>query len=64
MGLSLANKYGLKISEAAEYFGIGEGTLRALLSAKEMEKYVLKIGNRSIVKRKMLEEYLNTVDII
>jgi len=49
----------LTLAEAAEYTGIGVNKLRAL-SDQEYCNYVLWVGNRRMLNRKKLEEYLDT----
>jgi len=51
------NKYALTVEEAAQYTGIGMNKLR-LMSDGEDCKFVLWVGNRRLLKRKCLEEYL------
>ena len=49
----------LTLAEAAEYTGIGVNKLRAL-SDQEYCNYVLWVGNRRMLNRRKLEEYLDT----
>ncbi len=49
----------LTLAEAAEYTGIGVNKLRTL-SDQEYCNYVLWVGNRRMLNRKNLEEYLDT----
>ena len=54
----------LTVREAAEYFGIGEHKLRDLLD-KNLEKNLsVWNGNRQLIRRKRLEEYLDDCDSI
>lgn len=48
----------ITLSEAADYTGIGVNKLRELSSAENCP-FVLWIGNRRLIKRKKLEEYLD-----
>ena len=48
----------LSLREAAEYSGIGINRLRELASSDEC-KFVLRVGNRRLFKRKLFEEFLN-----
>lgn len=57
-------KYMLTIKEAAEYFHIGEQKLRTFIDQNSGEPYLITIGNRTMVKRKMFEEYLNGLGAI
>ena len=47
----------LTIQEAVEYSNIGETTIRKLLHEKGCP-FLLKIGNRHLVKRKEFEKYI------
>lgn len=47
----------LTIIEAAEYFNIGRNKLVELVG--DSENFVLRNGNKRLIKRKNLEEYLN-----
>lgn len=49
-------KLNLTIEEAIAYSNIGENTLREEL-AKPYCPFVLKIGNRKLIKRKEFEEW-------
>jgi len=51
-------KYSLTIWECAEYFGIGEKKIRQLIKNNPNADYVLKIGNKTLVKRRSFENYL------
>ena len=48
----------LSLREAAEYSGIGINRLRELASSDDC-KFVLRVGNRRLFKRKLFEEFLN-----
>ncbi len=52
-------KYCLTIKEAARYFGIGEGKLRFFLRDHPDEDYVIWIGNRCLLKRKLFELFID-----
>lgn len=51
-------KYSLTISECAGYFGIGEKKIRQLISCEPDAGYILRIGNKTLVKRRAFEQYL------
>ena len=53
------NKYMMTIREAAEYFHLGEKKLRQIVDEDTSAKYLMKNGNRVMIKRKLLEKYLN-----
>ena len=50
-------KANLTIEEAAAYFGIGMNKLREL-TEDEQCKFVLYIGSKRLIKRRMFEQYL------
>ena len=50
-------KINLSIKEASEYSNIGVSTLRSLLQEKGCP-FLLKIGNKHLIKRKEFEQYL------
>lgn len=58
MEIPVKDKINLSIKEASAYSGIGETTIRRLLSEKGCP-FLLKIGNKQLIKRKNFEEYLS-----
>lgn len=50
-------KVNLTLSEAASYYGIGVNKLRELTDGDNC-KCVLWVGNKRLIKRKAMEEYL------
>jgi len=50
-------KVNLTLEEAASYFGIGVNKLRELTSGDDC-KCVLWVGNKRLIKRRPMEEYL------
>ncbi len=57
VSVPLWEKQNLTLSEAAEYFGIGQNKLRALTETRNCN-FVLFVGNRRMIKRKVFEKYL------
>ena len=53
-------KSNLSIEEAALYSGIGQNKLRELTDADDCP-FVLWIGSKRLIKRKMLDKYMATV---
>lgn len=51
-------KAALSIEEAAAYTGIGENKLRELTQYDRCD-FVLWVGNKRLIKRKKLEEYID-----
>lgn len=50
-------KQNLTIKEAAAYSGIGEHTLRSLVKQKGCT-FVLCVGNKHMIKRKLFDKYI------
>ena len=57
-------KYMLTLREAAEYFHIGEKKMRQIVEENMDAKFLLENGNRIMIKKKLLEEYLNDASVI
>lgn len=55
--ISISDKLNLTIKEATIYSGIGETTIRGLLKEKGCP-FLLRIGNKQLVKRVEFEEFL------
>lgn len=53
-------KLNMTVKEASAYSGIGEKTLRNMLSQRGCS-FIFKVGNKNMVKRKEFEKYLDTV---
>jgi len=52
-------KYTLTIREAAEYFHIGEKKMRQIVDENGDADFILMVGNRAMIKRKLFEEYID-----
>ena len=50
-------KSNLTLEEASAYFGIGINKLRDISNEKNC-KFVLWVGNKRLIKRKVLDDYL------
>lgn len=50
-------KSNLSLDEAAAYFNIGVNKLRSLTDSED-SPYVLWVGSRRLIKRRLLEAYL------
>lgn len=57
-------KYALTIREAAQYFHVGEKKLRQIVDENPDAEFVIKLGNRSMIKRKNFESYLDRANVI
>lgn len=53
----IREKANLNIEEAAAYFGIGMNKLREL-TEDEQCKFVLFVGTKRLIKRRLFEQYL------
>ena len=53
----LWHKIALSIDETYVYTGIGRETIRELTKQPEAKQFTLKIGKRTLIKRKQFEEY-------
>ena len=58
MGVPIWEKTNLTLDEAAQYTGIGVNTLREI-SDKENCSFVLWVGNKRLLRRKKLEEFID-----
>lgn len=57
-------KYTLTIREAAEYFHIGEKKMRQIVEEHPDADFILMLGNRAMIKRKLFEEYIDLASAI
>ena len=57
--LMASEKYNLTIKEAVQYFNIGEKNLRRLVSDNPNADYVLRVGNKILIKRKIFEQFID-----
>lgn len=52
------DKFALNVTEASEYFGIGERKLRQIISENLESGFVLQNGVKYLIKRRQFEAYL------
>lgn len=57
-------KYTLTIREAAEYFHVGEKRLRYIVKENPNADFVFVNGKRILIKKKLFEEYIDSVNEI
>lgn len=62
--IPISEKYTLTVKESSRYFGIGENKLRKLANENSSKNWVIKNGNRILIKRKQLEKILDAQDQI
>ena len=58
----LSEQYALTVEEAAVYFRIGENKLRCIISNNDTANYILRVGARTLIKRRLFEEFLDKVN--
>ena len=63
-GVPIHRKYGLTVNEAADYFGIGEKTIRRIIADHPDADVAIYIGVRLIIKRKKLAKFLNSLSAV
>ena len=61
--IEVKDKINLTIEEASLYSGIGETTIRKMLKQRACP-FLLKIGNKHLIKRKAFEYYLEEIHYI
>lgn len=57
-------KANLTLEEAAAYYNIGMQRLRELTSRKETNNCVLFVGSKRLIKRKLFDQYIETLEMI
>lgn len=55
------DRYSLSIQESANYFGIGEKRLYAIVRDNPEADYILAIGGHIRIKRKQFEKFLDGI---
>lgn len=53
------HRYTLTIEEAARYYHIGEGKLRAIIDHHPDDDFYMMNGNRALIKREKFERFLD-----
>lgn len=61
--IPLYRKANLTIEEASAYSGIGQDRLRRITNKHDCE-FVLWLGNKRLIKRKLFEQYLERENLI
>lgn len=61
--VEIKDKLNLTIEEAAVYSGISERVLRDRLAEGNYD-FILKNGTKTLIKRRLFEKYLESVDAI
>ena len=60
----LYQKYNLTIKEAVEYFNIGEKSIRRVVADNPTADYILMVGNKVLIKRKLFEQFIDETSSI
>lgn len=60
----IKDKYCLTVEEAAVYFNIGEKSLRKIIADNLNADYLLHIGVKVLIKRKLFEVYVDSINTI
>ena len=62
--LPVYRKYGLTVSEAAAFFGIGEKAIRRIIADHPEADIAFYIGVKMVIKRKKLRKFLNSLSAL
>ena len=55
----IQEKYCLTISQAAQYFNIGENSMRKIVADNPTADFVLTVGKKILIKRKLFERFID-----
>ena len=57
-------RYALTITEAAEYYHIGENKLRMIADEHPEADFIIMNGNRILLKRQKFEQFLDQATVV
>lgn len=57
-------RYVLSITEAADYYHIGENKLRMIADEHPEADFIIMNGNRILIKRQKFEEFLDRATVV
>ena len=57
-------RYALTITEAADYYHIGENKLRMIAEEHPQSDFIIMNGNRILLKRQKFEEFLDNATVV
>lgn len=57
-------KYSLTVNEASAYFHIGDKKLREIIDDDPDADYILRVGNRHMIRRKKFEAFLDRQEAV
>lgn len=60
----ISEKYNLTIKEAVQYFNIGEKSIRKIVADNPTAEYILMVGNKVLIKRKLFEQFIDETSSI
>ena len=64
LNIPLWERYALTVTEAAEYYHIGEAKLRRIAEEHPNADFIIINGNRVLFKRQRFEKYLDNATVI
>ena len=53
-------RYLLTIPEASRFYHIGERNLRSFINTHQSEIFILQIGNKTLIKKDLFEEFIKS----
>ena len=62
--IPIYRKYGLTVSEAAQFFGIGEKAIRRIIADHPEADIAIHIGVKMVIKRKKMRKFLNSLSAL
>lgn len=57
-------RYALTITEAADYYHIGENKLRMIAEEHPQADFIIMNGNRILLKKQKFEEFLDNATVV
>ena len=64
LNIPVWERYALTVTEAAEYYHIGEAKLRRIAEEHPNADFIIINGNRVLFKRQRFEKYLDNATVI
>ena len=64
LNIPVWERYALTVTEAAEYYHIGEAKLRRIAEEHPNADFIIMNGNRVLFKRQRFEKYLDNATVI
>ena len=57
-------QHNLTIEQASAYFCIGENKMRKIVEEHPTEKFILRNGSRTLIKKELFGEYIDKQNVI